>query len=88
MKATRKKRGMGEGAGCLSGALLSSALPCKARGAVNVEGGAVRMGGAWREGASLSLFWCPLSALSPPSRPPAGVLCTQREGVCGRSWYV
>ena len=47
----------------------------------------MRMGGAWREGASLSLFWCPLSALSPPSRPPAGVLCTQREGVCGRSWY-
>lgn len=38
------------------------------------------MGGAWREGASLSLFWCPLSAL--PPRAPLPECYALREKVC------
>lgn len=92
VKATKKRSeawGRGQGAFLVPCSLLS--CPARPGGAVNVEGGAVCVYGGHSErgggfSLSLSLGALYIYALSPPSRPPAGVLCTQqKEGVCGRN---
>ena len=87
MKATEKSEAWGRGLGAFLAPC--SLLPCPARpGGLSTSRGVlcvcVRVGHSERGGASLSLsLGAPSTcALSPPSRPPAGVLCTRSRKVC------